>query len=240
MPKHSDGRDATQVAAEAKVLVIDDEQRIRDMLLLGLSREGYAVKAARDAKQALNTVAEWGPDVIILDVMMPHIDGFALLPMLRRRTHAPVIMLSAKGDIPDKVTGLSLGADDYLSKPFALEELVARLNAALRRPHLALAETLNFADLSVNLASHEVTRAANAIALTNREYSLLVTLLRSPGKVFSKQQLLDLVWGYDFEGDAGVVETYMSYLRSKIDVVPGRKLLHTVRGAGYCLRDEPA
>lgn len=220
------------------MLVIDDEQRIRDMLSLGLSREGYAVKAARDGKQALSVVAEWGPDVIILDVMMPHIDGFALLPMLRRRTHAPVIMLSAKGDIPDKVTGLMLGADDYLSKPFALQELVARLNAALRRPLLASAETLNFADISVDLSSHEVTRSGTPITLTNREYSLLVTLMRSAGKVFSKQQLLDLVWGYDFEGDAGVVETYMSYLRSKIDTVAGRKLLHTIRGAGYCLRDE--
>lgn len=223
-----------------KVLVVDDEQRIRDMLVLGLSREGYAVKAARDGKQALNVVADWGPDVIILDVMMPHIDGFALLPLLRRRTHAPVIMLSAKGDIPDKVTGLSLGADDYLAKPFAFQELVARLNAALRRPHLATAEVLNFADLSVALSSHEVRRAESTISQTNREYGLLVTLMRTPGKVFSKQQLLDLVWGYDFEGDAGVVETYMSYLRSKIDTVPGRKLLHTIRGAGYCLRDESA
>src|SRR5579872_3286755 len=196
--------------AEEKVLVIDDEQRIREMLTLGLSREGFNVKAARDGRQALSMVGEWGPDVIILDVMLPQIDGFALLPLLRRRTHAPVIMLSAKGDIPDKVTGLTLGADDYLTKPFAFPELIARINAALRRPHLALAETLNFADLSVNLAAHEVTRAANSITLTNREYSLLVTLLRSPGKVFSKQQLLDLVWGYDFEGDAGVVETYMS------------------------------
>lgn len=225
---------------ETKVLVVDDEQRIRDMLVLGLSREGYAVKAARDGKQALSVVADWGPDVIILDVMMPHIDGFALLPLLRRRTHAPVIMLSAKGDIPDKVTGLSLGADDYLAKPFAFQELVARLNAALRRPHLATAEVLNFADLSVELSSHEVRRGESTISLTNREYGLLVTLMRTPGKVFSKQQLLDLVWGYDFEGDAGVVETYMSYLRAKIDTVPGRKLLHTIRGAGYCLRDESA
>jgi len=228
------------VRTETKVLVVDDEQRIRDMLVLGLSREGYAVKAARDGKQALSVVADWGPDVIILDVMMPHIDGFALLPLLRRRTHAPVIMLSAKGDIPDKVTGLSLGADDYLAKPFAFQELVARLNAALRRPHLATAEVLNFADLSVELSSHEVRRGESTISLTNREYGLLVTLMRTPGKVFSKQQLLDLVWGYDFEGDAGVVETYMSYLRAKIDTVPGRKLLHTIRGAGYCLRDESA
>lgn len=226
------------MTTEAKVLVIDDELRIRDMLLLGLGREGFAVKAARDARQALALVGEWGPQVIILDVMMPHIDGFALLPMLRRRTSAPVIMLSAKGDIPDKVTGLSLGADDYLAKPFAFEELVARLNAALRRPQLALAETLNFADLSVDLAAHEIKRGETSITLTNREYQLLITLMRSPGKVFSKQQLLDLAWGYDFEGDSGVVETYMSYLRSKIDIVPGHKLLHTVRGAGYCLKEE--
>lgn len=226
--------------SEAKVLVIDDEQRIRDMLSLGLAREGYTVKSARDGRQALSVVSEWGPDVIVLDVMMPHIDGFALLPMLRRRTHAPVIMLSAKGDIPDKVTGLSLGADDYLSKPFAFPELIARINAALRRPLLASAQVLNFADLTVDLESHEVKRASTEISLTNREYNLLVTLMRAPGKVFSKQQLLDAVWGDDFEGDAGVVETYMSYLRSKIDSVANRKLLHTVRGAGYALREEPS
>jgi len=159
---------------------------------------------------------------------------------LRRPTPAPVIMLSAKGDIPDKVTGLSLGADDYVGKPFAFPELLARIHAALRRPSLAAAEVLNFADLSVDLTSHEVRRGQTVIPLTNREYTLLVTLLRSPGKVFSKQQLLDLVWGYDFEGDAGVVETYMSYLRSKVDIVAGRKILHTVRGAGYCLRDDQA
>jgi len=227
-------------SGERKVLIIDDEQRIRDMLVLGLSREGYAVKAARDGRQALQVVGEWGPDIIILDVMMPHLDGFALLPLLRRRTPAPVIMLSAKGDIPDKVTGLSLGADDYVGKPFAFPELLARIHAALRRPSLAAAEVLNFADLSVDLTSHEVRRGQTVIPLTNREYNLLVTLLRSPGKVFSKQQLLDLVWGYDFEGDAGVVETYMSYLRSKVDIVAGRKILHTVRGAGYCLRDDQA
>ncbi len=224
--------------AEEKVLVIDDEQRIREMLTLGLSREGFAVKAARDGRQALAMVGEWGPDVIILDVMLPQIDGFALLPLLRRRTHAPVIMLSAKGDIPDKVTGLTLGADDYLAKPFAFPELIARINAALRRPVLATAQTLNFADLSVDLDAHSVRRAGAEISLTNREFNLLVTLMRAPGRVFSKQQLLDAVWGYDFEGDAGVVETYMSYLRAKIDATPQRKLLHTVRGVGYTLREE--
>ncbi|MBC5806067.1 MAG: DNA-binding response regulator [Candidatus Eremiobacter antarcticus] len=224
----------------AKVLVIDDEQRIREMLELGLSREGFSVQSARDARQALAVVSSWAPDVIILDVMMPQIDGFALLPMLRKQTHAPVVMLSAKGDIPDKVTGLTLGADDYLAKPFALEELVARLSAALRRPQLVTPDTLQFGDLHVQVSSREVRRGETKIGLTNREFTLLLTFLRSPGRIFSKEQLLDLVWGYDFEGDTGVVETYMSYLRAKVDVVPDRKLLHTVRGAGYCLKDPSA
>lgn len=222
---------------QPKVLVIDDEHSIRYMLDVGLQREGFDVRCASDGRQALSLLSKWSPDVVILDVMMPFIDGFALLPMLRQRTNAPILMLSAKGDIPDRVTGLTLGADDYLAKPFAFEELLARLQAALRRPYLTTGEMLRFADLTVNLTTRDVERAGRHIKLTNREFSLLVAFLREPRRVFTREQLLDVVWGRDYEGEISVVDTYVSYLRAKIDVDGLTRLIQTVRGAGYTLRE---
>jgi len=219
------------------VAVIDDERHIREMLEIGLEREGYVVRCAADGQTALALVREWEPDVIVLDVMMPKIDGFALLPMLRRQTEAPILMLTARGDISDRVEGLTLGADDYLPKPFAFEELLARLNAALRRPRLANAETLHFADLFVDLTSREVLRGERRVDLTPREYDLLLTLLREPRRVWAKEQLLDAVWGHDFEGNPSIVETYVSYLRAKLDAGGEPPLIHTVRGIGYTLRE---
>lgn len=221
-----------------KVAVVDDERSIRELLELGLEREGYAVRSVPDGQQALSLVGEWQPDVIVLDVMMPKIDGFALLPLLRRRTQAPIIMLTARGDVADRVIGLKGGADDYLSKPFDLEELLARLEAALRRPRLAEPKTLAYADLTADLDTHEVFRAGKRIDLTAREFELLVTLLREPRRVFSKERLLDLAWGVGFDGPIGIVETYISYLRAKIDAEEPVKLLQTIRGAGYTLRIE--
>ena len=181
----------------------------------------------------------WQPDVLLLDVMLPFADGFSLLPMIRSRTQAPVIMLTAKGDVDDKITGLQLGADDYLAKPFALSELIARINAALRRPTMSTQpERLNHADLAVDVKSREVRRGGARISLSNREYSLLLTLLREPRRVFSKEQLLEMVWGHDYEGEIGVVETYVSYLRAKIDGGQSKKLIHTVRSAGYTLHGD--
>ena len=148
-------------------------------------------------------------------------------------------MLTAKGDVDDKITGLQLGADDYLAKPFALSELIARISAALRRPTIsAQPERLQHADLTVDVKSRDVRRGGAKIALTNREYTLLVTLLREPRRVFSKEQLLEIVWGHDYEGEIGVVETYISYLRAKIDGRQSKKLIHTVRSAGYTLHDD--
>ena len=222
-----------------KVAVVDDERSIRDLLELGLTREGYVVRSAADGGQALTLVAEWCPDVIVLDVMMPKLDGFELLPMLRRKTQAPIIMLTARGDIADRVAGLRGGADDYLAKPFDLDELLARLEAALRRPQLADPRILTYADLSADLDTREVFRAGARVDLTAREFDLLVALLREPRRVFSKERLLDLVWGVGFDGPIGIVETYVSYLRAKIDNEAPEKLIHTVRGAGYTLRLEP-
>jgi len=220
----------------AKVLAIDDERNIREMLQLGLERKGFIVKVLPDGRSVGEVIDGWQPDVVLLDVMLPFADGFSLLPAIRSHTQAPIIMLTAKGDVDDKITGLQLGADDYLAKPFALSELIARITAALRRPTMgAQPERLQHADLSVDVKSRDVRRGGAKIALTNREYSLLVTLLREPHRVFSKEQLLEIVWGHDYEGEIGVVETYISYLRAKIDGGQSRKLIHTVRSAGYSL-----
>lgn len=211
---------------------------MRDMLRLGLEQQGYAVRDLPDGRGLEEAVVQWQPDAIVLDVMMPFADGFTLLPLIRRMTQAPVIMLSAKGDVGDRVTGLTLGADDYVPKPFAFPELVSRIEAALRRPHISAPEFLRYMDLSVNLRTREVERGGRRIQLTNKEFTLLVTLMREPRRVFGKEDLLAQVWGEDFEGEIGNVETYISYLRAKVDADASNRLIHTIRGAGYSLRGE--
>jgi len=227
----------TMSQASARVLVVDDERHIRELLEIGLGDEGYDVKSAPDGQVGLQVAREWNPDAIVLDVMLPKIDGIALLPMFRKLTEAPIIMLSAKGDVADKVSGLSSGADDYVAKPFEMTELVARLETALRRPKLAAPQVLRYSDLEVNLETRVVRRGAKQIALSAREYDLLVALLRSPQRVFSRDQLLDQVWGTARYVGPGAVETYISYLRAKIDHGFSRRLIHTHRGAGYSLRE---
>jgi DNA-binding response OmpR family regulator len=223
------------MGARSRVAVVDDDRFVREMLELGLEREGFAVRTAADGPQALSLVREWEPEVIVLDVMMPKIDGFALLPMLRKITHAPVLMLTAKGELGDKLAGFTGGADDYLVKPFQFEELIARLTAALRRPQLVEDLTLRWHDLSLNLETHEVYRGERPIELTQREFELLAVFMREPRRVFNKEHLLELVWGHDFEGGTNIVETYISYLRNKLDLQSEPSLLRTVRGVGYGL-----
>jgi DNA-binding response OmpR family regulator len=208
------------------------------MLTIGLEREGFEVKAAADGVEALSMIRETEPDLIVLDVMLPKIDGVALLPMLRRFTEAPVVMLSAKGETSDKVEGLTHGADDYVSKPFEMSELVARLQTALRRPKLAQPTVLHCGDLTVELESRMVQRAGKKIDLSAREYDLLTTLLRHPRRVFSRDQLLNQVWGTEREVGPGTVDTYISYVRAKVDNGFDHKLIHTVRGVGYTLRED--
>lgn len=227
-----------KMAAPPKVAVVDDERHVREMLELGLAREGYTVRCAADGAQALDLIGEWQPDIVILDVMLPKIDGVTLLPMLRKKTEAPIIMLTAKGGVPDKVAALVQGADDYLAKPFVFEELLARLTAALRRPRLAGGDVLRFVDLTINLETREVTRGERQIGLTPREFDLLVALARTPRRVLTKEQLLQQVWGHDFEGEVGIVETYISYLRAKVDAGSPKRIIHTVRGVGYALRED--
>lgn len=225
-------------ALQSRVAVIDDEPGIRDLLALTLGHHGYAVRMAADGQAGLALVREFQPDLVVLDVMMPKIDGITLLPMLRRITDAPVIMLSAKGEADDRVEGLVHGADDYLSKPFEISELLAHIEAKLRRPHLEARTALAYEDLSVDLDRHLVMRAGKVIDLSPREYELLVTLLRRPKRVFTRDELLDLVWGDASDAGPNAVERYISYLRSKVDDRAARPLIQTVRGAGYTLRGE--
>jgi two-component system OmpR family response regulator len=225
-------------ATGARVAVVDDERRIRELLELTLGYHGYAVRTAPDGQAALALVREWTPDAIILDVMMPKINGIELLPMLRRLTDAPIIMLSARGEVDDRVEGLTHGADDYLSKPFELSELVAHLEAKLRRPRLEHPSVLRYEDLSVDLETHIVERRGRRIDLSPLEYDLLVTLLRRPKRVFTRDELLDIVWKDKTDVGTTAVERYISYLREKVDAGFDVALIRTVRGAGYTVRAE--
>jgi len=222
----------------AQVLVVDDEPNIRELLQLTLSHHGYAVRTAADGPAALAMVRQVTPDVIVLDVMMPKIDGISLLPLLRRETDAPVIMLSAKGEVDDRVEGLAHGADDYLSKPFEMAELLAHIDAKLRRPSIEHTKELHYADVTMDLEKHVARRADKRLDLSPLEYKLLMTLLRRPKRVFTRDELLDLVWGDEADVTPAAVERYVSYLRAKIDDGFEERLIHTVRGFGYTLRRE--
>lgn len=224
-----------EAVINTRVAVVDDDRMVREMLEMGLSREGYNVRTACDGQAALALVREWEPEAIVLDIMMPRIDGIALLPMLREVTQAPILMLTARGEIGDKIQSLSGGADDYLVKPFVFEELIARLQAKLRRPQLIEEHVLRWREVSVNPETREAWRNRDRLEFTQREFDLLSVFMREPRRVFSKNHLLELVWGHDFEGGPNIVETYISYLRSKIDRGEDPSFIRTVRGVGYGL-----
>ena len=219
----------------SRVAVVDDDRMVREMLELGLSREGFDVRTAADGQGALHLVREWEPELIILDIMMPKIDGISLIPILREITQAPILMLTAKGETTDKVASLARGADDYLVKPFVFEELIARLQAKLRRPQLIEENVLRWRDVGLSPDTHEIFRGRERIELTQREFELLAVFMRDPRRVFSKDHLLELVWGHDFEGGPNIVETYISYLRAKLDRAEDNSFIRTVRGVGYGL-----
>jgi DNA-binding response OmpR family regulator len=219
-----------------RIAVIDDEPNIRNLLSLALGHRGYAVRCAADGAEGLALVREWSPDLVVLDVMLPKTSGIELLPALRRITDAPVVMLSARGEVEDKVEGLAHGADDYLSKPFEISELLAHVEAKLRRPHMESRSTLEYEGLTVDLDEHVVEREGRRLDLSPLEYGLLVTLMRRPRRVFTREELLDAVWGADADVGTGAVERYISYLRDKVDEGFERSLIQTVRGAGYTLR----
>ena len=224
----------------SRVLVVDDESAIRELLEYGLSQAGFAVRTVADGRAALEAVRAWTPEVIVLDVMLPQIGGFELLPAFRRITEVPIIMLSAKAETAEKVTGLARGADDYVAKPFELEELIARIHASLRRPRLEMRQIFDYADLKVDVGRRAVFRGRRRVELSAREFDLLLTLVRNPEHVFTRSQLLDLVWGIDRDVVPNTVETYISYLRAKIDSGEPVKLIQTLRGVGYTLRAAPA
>jgi two-component system OmpR family response regulator len=221
------------------VLVVDDEEHITELVAMGLSYNGFDVERVASGREALAAVERRRPDLIVLDVMLPDLDGFEVCRRLRTDgNRTPVLFLTAKDATEDKVRGLTLGGDDYLVKPFSLEELVARAQAVLRRSGLSRADgsMLRCADLEMDDDAHRVRRAGADVSLSPTEYNLLRYLLQNTGRVLSKAQILDHVWQYDFGGDGGVVETYIGYLRRKIDNVEPR-LIHTIRGVGYALRE---
>jgi DNA-binding response OmpR family regulator len=221
-----------------RVLIVDDEDAIRDLLEYGLGHAGFVVRSVASGQEALKLIGEWTPEAIVLDVMLPHVDGYALLPMIRRLTDVPVIMLSAKGSPREKVDGLVRGADDYVGKPFDIEELVARIHSWLRRPRLETRVVMRYADLSLDVSRRMARRGNREIELSQREFDLLQAFIRNADHVVSREQLLDLAWGTEKDVGLTTVDTYVSYLRAKIDVASERKLIHTVRGVGYVLRDK--
>lgn len=223
-----------------RVLVVDDEQMLTDLLSMALRMEGWSVKTAASGFQALQAARDFAPDAMVLDIMMPDLDGMAVLQRLRQSGNdVPVLFLTAKDSVGDRVAGLTAGGDDYVTKPFSLEEVVARLRGLMRRAGTAQSDDaepiLRAGDLSLNEDSHEVERGGEEIELTATEFELLRYLMRNQRRVVSKAQILDRVWNYDFGGRSSVVELYISYLRKKID--QGRDpLIHTVRGVGYMIK----
>jgi two-component system OmpR family response regulator len=224
-------------AMAARVLVVDDEDNITFLLDAALRHFGFEVRVASDGRGALKEVEQFAPDVLLLDVMLPDLDGFEILRRLRLDgVQVPVLFLTARDGVDDKVRGLTLGGDDYVTKPFSLEEVVARIHVLLRRQGMAAGSAkLALADLELDDDAHVVRRAGQVVDLSPTEYKLLRFLLVNAGRVLSRRQILDHVWQYDFDGHATVVETYISYLRKKVDRV-GPPLIHTVRGVGYSLR----
>jgi two-component system OmpR family response regulator len=222
-----------------RVLVVDDEANIAELLRMALRYEGWDVEVALTGSQAVSTARRQGPDAVVLDMMLPDFDGMEVLRRLRAdHPDVPVLFLTARDAVEDRVAGLTAGGDDYVTKPFSLEEVVARLRALMRRAgaqQTAEHSVLSVGDLVLDEDSHEVSRGGTSISLTATEFELLRYLMRNPKRVLSKAQILDRVWNYDFGGQANVVELYISYLRKKIDA--GREpMIHTMRGAGYVLK----
>jgi len=226
-------------AAEARLLVVDDEPNIVELLAASLRYAGFDVATAMSGAEALDVARRFRPDLLVLDVMMPGMDGFSLVRRLRGDgVRSPVLFLTARDSTEDKITGLTLGGDDYVTKPFSLEEVIARIRAVLRRAGVGGASgtaRLSFADIELDDDSHEVRKAGQLVELSPTEFKLLRYFLQNTGRVLSKAQILDHVWNYDFGGERNVVESYVSYLRRKVDTTEPH-LIHTVRGVGYVLR----
>ncbi|MEO6064128.1 MAG: response regulator transcription factor [Thermoflexales bacterium] len=221
------------------ILVIEDDHQIRDLLRRGLAYENYKVTVAADGATGLSAARDTPPDLVILDWMMPGMDGLEVCRRLRMASNVPIIMLTAKESVPDRVLGLESGADDYIVKPFAFPELLARVHAMLRRAApSAKPEILKFADLQLDTGTRLARRAERQFELTAKEYDLLEYLMRNPRQVLTREQILDRVWGYDFGGESNVLEVYIRYLRQKTEAASESRLIHTVRSVGYVMREE--
>jgi two-component system OmpR family response regulator len=222
--------------AKTRVLIVDDEPNIRDLLATSLRFAGYEIQTAANGAQAVAAVTESEPDIILLDVMLPDMNGFSVTKKLRSSgVQAPILFLTARDDVEDKITGLTVGGDDYLTKPFSLDEVVARIQAILRRTKTVDAESamIDAGAVVINQDAHEVLIEGKLVDLSPTEYKLLRFLVMNPDRVLTKAQILDHVWEYDFNGDMGIVESYVSYLRKKLDPISSRPLIQTKRGVGY-------
>lgn len=221
----------------SRILVVEDEPEISSLIQLELGCEGYEVKVAGNGLDGLREARQWEPDLIILDRMLPGMDGLSVCRRLRRSSDVPVLMLTVLGEINDRVEGLDAGANDYLVKPFDLDELLARVRVQLRQRGPSTKERLEFTDLTMDLPSRDVLRGTQALSLSPTEYELLKTLMEYPRQVMTRHRLLQAVWGWDFEGEDNVLEVYIGYLRKKTEVNGAPRLIHTVRGIGYVLRE---
>lgn len=226
-----------------RILVVDDERTIAKGIKFGLEKEGYEVSVAHDGEEALKLFKEDEPDLIVLDLMLPEVDGFEVCRRIRKSSDVPIVMLTARGDDIDKILGLELGADDYVTKPFNPRELVARVKAILRRAQAPAADpasmqTIRLQDLQIDLFQHKVRVRDKEVDLTSKEFALLSLLASHPGRVFSREKLLEHVWGYDYYGDARTVDVHIRHLREKIEPEPATpQLILTVWGAGYKFRE---
>ncbi len=222
-----------------RILVIEDDPKIADLLRRGLIYEGFEVDVAPDGESGLRLARDRPPDLVILDLMLPDMDGLEVLRRLRKASDVPVLILTAKDAVSDRVLGLESGADDYVVKPFYFEELLARVRALLRRAHTRSApEVLRFADLELDTGTRQARRGGRVIDLTPKEYDLLELFMRHPRQVLPRETIYERVWGYDFGGESNLLDVYVRYLRNKLEAGGEPRLIHTVRGVGYVLREE--
>jgi len=231
------------VSMEDKVLIVEDDLKIARFVELELKHEGFTVEKVHDGRSGLDKALEGEYGLIILDIMLPGLNGMEVCRRIRKESEVPIIMLTAKDDTMDKVMGLDLGADDYITKPFAIEELLARIRRIFRRPTGAAAPVhehtiFNCGPIKIDVSQHAVFFENNAVELTKKEYDLLHYLVRNKGIALSRDQILDEVWGYDYYGDTNVVDVYIRYLRTKIDNAFGIKMIHTIRGVGYLVKED--
>lgn len=223
----------------AKILIVEDEKQMADFITLELNHEGYEVDICYDGEQGYKMAIRTNYDIILLDIMLPKINGMEVCRKLRTKKDTPIIMLTAKGEITDKVNGLDIGADDYLTKPFEIEELLARMRVILRRKSQIenQSKIIQVADLKLDLEKKQVSRNGKNIELTKKEYELLEYLMKNNGIVISREKIIEAVWNYDFVGDTKIVDVFIRYLRSKIDDEYEKKLINTVRGFGYVIQE---